>query len=84
MVNEFQYMMLGRLQSDCEYFLGNGHGATKQLHQQSVSAQISEMKRIWNSLETKPEWLSMEEIEAYESKMTNFNSEVCQWCVATN
>jgi len=67
--NKFDYMLLGRLQSDCEYFLGNGNGNEEQLHQLTVDAQISKMKELWNRLQEKPEWLSMEEIEDYEIAM---------------
>jgi len=69
--NTFNYMMLGRMQSDCDYFLGNGNGNEGQLHQLSVDAQIKEMKRLWNNLpeDGKPEWLSMNDILEYESKM---------------
>ena len=71
------YMMLGRLQMDCEYFINNmGRYDTdehikKHLWAGSVDEQIKEMKKLWNSLPIKPEWLSMEEILVYESKMKN-------------
>ena len=68
------YMMLSRLQHDCEYFLGNGKGSEKHLHQGSVEKQIAYMKKIWNGLSKKPEWLSMEEIEDYENKMKNYET----------
>jgi len=63
------YMMLSRLQQDCEYFLGNGNRSEKNLWAGNVDAQIKEMKRLWNILQEKPEWLSMEEILDYEEKM---------------
>ena len=69
---EFDYMMLSRLQSDCEYFLGNGKGSVKRLHQGSVEGQIAEMKKIWNALKEKPEWLTMEQINDYENQMKNY------------
>jgi hypothetical protein len=70
--NKFTYMMLGRLKDDCEYFLGNGHGNPKVLHQLNVKDQIKEMKRLWNELpeDEKPEWLSMEDIQDYEKRMS--------------
>lgn len=71
---QFQYMMLSRLKSDCEYFLGNGGGAEKHLWAGSVQGQIDEMKKIHNLLEIKPEWLSMEEIEVYETKMKGYEN----------
>jgi len=69
---EFDYMMLNRLQSDCEYFLNYGKGSERVLHQGSVEKQIAEMKKIWNALKEKPEWLSMEQINDYENKMKNY------------
>lgn len=64
--SEYQYMLLDRLKTDCEYFLGNGNRNEKHLWAGSVDAQIKEMKKIWNSLKEKPEWLTMEDINNYE------------------
>lgn len=70
-VNRHTYMMLGRLQSDNEYFLGYGNRNPKQLWAGNVDDQIEEMKKLWNELPEygKPEWLSMEDIEEYERQM---------------
>jgi hypothetical protein len=70
-VNKFDYMMLDRLRSDNEYYLGNGNRNPKNLWAGSVDGQIEEMKKLWNQLpkDKKPEWLSMEDIEDYERKM---------------
>jgi hypothetical protein len=62
-------MLLGRLQMDCEYFLGEGLRNKKHLWAESVEEQISEMKSIFNSLAEKPDWISMEDILRYESEM---------------
>lgn len=69
--NPFTYMMLSRLQSDNDYFLGAGGRNENNLWAGSVDAQIDEMKRLWESLpeDGKPEWLSMEEILKYEKEM---------------
>ena len=67
--SEYQYMLLDRLKIDCEYFLGNGNRNEKHLWAGSVDAQIKEMKKIWNSLKEKPEWLTMEDINNYEKLM---------------
>ena len=67
--DEHNYMMLGRLKSDCEYFLGNGNGYEKHLWAGNVEEQIEEMKKLWNQVSTKPEWLTMKEIESYEKEM---------------
>ena len=66
---EYRYMLLDRLRSDCEYFLGNGNRNEKHLWAGSVDAQINEMKKIWNSLKEKPEWITMDDINNYEKKM---------------
>lgn len=66
---KFNYMMLSRLESDCKYFLGYGGRSERTLWAGSVEEQISEMKKLWNELEVKPEWLTMEQINDYEAKM---------------
>lgn len=66
---KFNYMMLSRLESDCKYFLGYGGRSERVLWAGSVEEQISEMKKLWNELEVKPEWLTMEQINDYEAKM---------------
>lgn len=69
--NEFNYMMLSRLKTDNDYFLGNGNRNPKHLWATNVEDQITEMKRLWNILPVKPEWLSMEDILNYEKQMTD-------------
>lgn len=64
-----QYMMLSRLQSDCDYFLGNGGGSERTLYYKNVEEHIAEMRKLWNELIEKPEWLSMEDIDRYEQEM---------------
>ncbi|ADM80123.1 hypothetical protein phiAS5_ORF0280 [Aeromonas phage phiAS5] len=66
---EFKYMLLSRMKSDCEYFLGFGNRSTRALWAGNVAEQIEGMKALWNSFDTKPEWLTMEQIEEYETKM---------------
>lgn len=66
---EYNYQLLDRLKSDCEYFLGNGNRNEKDLWAGNVNDQIAKMKEIYNSLEEKPEWLTMEEIDDYAAKM---------------
>lgn len=69
--NSFDYMMLSRLQSDCEYYLNYGNRSERVLPSGNVDEHIKHMKTIWNKLNVKPEWLSMEDIEEYEKKMKN-------------
>lgn len=63
------YMLLGRLQSDCDYFLGFGNGNEGRLWAGNVKDQIAEMKSIYNRLEVKPEWITMKDINKYERQM---------------
>lgn len=69
----FDYMMLSRLQSDCDYFLGYGRFDENRLWAGSVPDQIAEMKKIWKKFpkDEKPEWLSWAYILRYERKMSD-------------
>jgi hypothetical protein len=62
-------MMLNRLQSDCEYFLGFGAASERVLWAQNVHGQIREMKRIYAELTIKPRWLTEKKIRWYHRKM---------------
>lgn len=64
------YMMLSRLKGDCEYFLNHGNRCEKHLWAGNVAEQIAEMKGLWESLDEKPEWMTMKDIEEYEAKMS--------------
>lgn len=72
---EMDYMLLGRWESDCRYFLGNGNGYEGHLYFNNIEKHISEMKKMWLSFEEKPEWLSMENIEMYERDMLNLRNQ---------
>ena len=67
----FRYILLDRLWSDCEYFLGNGHKNEKDLWGLNVPDHISAMKVLWHSFpdDEKPEWLTIEQIQKYEQLM---------------
>jgi len=67
----FNYMMLSRLQMDCDYYLGNGNRYKKHLWAKDEKEQISEMKKIYNWFEKdkKPEWLTYDKILEYEKEM---------------
>ena len=67
-----QLIILSRLQSDCEYFLGNGNGNDTNLYNSNISEHIKAMKDLWIGLNTKPEWLGMKDIMHYERKMNSF------------
>lgn len=68
---EFRYRLLSRMQSDCEYYLGNGGMHERHLWAESAASQIAYMKALWESFpdDGKPEWLTMGQIEAYEEQM---------------
>jgi hypothetical protein len=70
---QFTYMMLDRLRSDNDYYLGYGNRSERNLWAGNVNDQIAEMKKLWNELpkDKKPEWLSMEDILEYEKNMKN-------------
>lgn len=67
----FRYMMLDRMRTDCEYYLGNGNRHAKNLWAKNEVEQIAYMKALWNSFgeDGKPEWLSYYKILDYEQKM---------------
>lgn len=51
-------MMLGRLQQDCEYYLGYGQRSERNLGADTVQDHIHATKRYYNQVPIKPEWLS--------------------------
>lgn len=65
----FNYMLLSRLQNDCDYFLGNGNGHEKYLWADTVEEHIQEMEKLYNNIKIKPEWLSKEDIQKYKIDM---------------
>lgn len=69
---ESRYRLLSRLKSDCDYFLGNNgrNRQNKHLWAGSVEEQIVQMRKLYNSLEDKPEWLTEDDIDHYEERMT--------------
>ena len=68
--DRFNYMLLDRLKSDCEYYLGyGGVNAKHSLWAQDEQAQIDKMREIYDSLKIKPKWLTMEQIDEYAARM---------------
>src|SRR5699024_10913013 len=57
---EYNYMLLVRLRSDCEYFLGYGNGSERHLWAGNIDEQIAKMKELYNSFtdDQKPEWIT--------------------------
>ena len=68
--HEYEYQLLDRLRTDCEYFLGAGNRATKNLYTGNVEEQIAKMRELYNILPEKPEWLTEQDIDRYEKLMT--------------
>ena len=71
--DEFKYMLLGRLESDCKYFLGFGGRSERNLWAGNVKDQIAKMRELHNEIRIKPEWLSLDQIAEYETKMSEEN-----------
>jgi len=67
----FEYSMLDRMRSQCDYYLGYGNRNKKHLAYDTEQEHIDTMKRRWNSLpaDKKPEWLTWEQILEYEKAM---------------
>lgn len=66
---KFEYMMLGRLQMDCKYYLGCGGRYAGHLWVKDEEKQIKEMRRIYKMLPVKPKWLKLKKINKYSKKM---------------
>lgn len=79
----FQYQLLGRLRSDCDYFLGAGQRNEKHLWAGSVQAQISKMRELYDAMPEKPKWLTAEDIERYEKQMAALETEAAGVDTAT-
>ena len=67
----FRYMLLDRMRSDCDYFLGCGHFQEEQLWAGNIADQIGYMKALWERFPAgmKPERLTMEQIISFEKQM---------------
>ena len=66
---EHEYLLLSRLKADCDYFLGAGGRVEKHLWAGNVREQIAKMRELYAALPEKPEWLTSEDIDRYESQM---------------
>nr|WP_162306329.1 LPD11 domain-containing protein [Brevibacillus laterosporus] len=69
--NRFNYMVLDRLRSDCDYYLGYGNRNKNRLYYNDEQRHIDQMKELYNSFpnDKKPEWLTYEQILNYEKLM---------------
>lgn len=69
--DKFNYMMLSRLKSDCDYYLGNGNRNPRNLWAGDEAKQIAKMREFYDKVSEEPEWLTKEDIDDYEDKMIN-------------
>lgn len=70
--NRFDYQLLDRLKTDCDYILGEGGpGAVKYLHQGTIEDQIAKMRELYDDIpdNAKPEWLTPADIDRYEREL---------------
>lgn len=69
----FEYQLLDRLRSDCEYYLSNGNRNKKYLWAGDEKKQIEKMKQLYKTLPKglKPSWISFKDIKKYEKRMKN-------------
>ena len=68
--DRLNYMLLSRLQQDCEYYLGyGGRNAQHSLWAQDEQQQINKMRELYELLPEKPEWLTREQIDEYAARM---------------
>lgn len=67
----FRYMLLDRLQADCEYYLGYGNRNSRRLWAGSEAEQIEFMIKLYDSFkeDEKPLWLTREKIMEYSKEM---------------
>lgn len=76
----FPYQMLDRLKSDCKYILGAVKDESedykvpldiinKFLWFHDIDKQVALMRGIYDRLEEKPEWISLEDIDGFEKDL---------------
>lgn len=67
--HKFDYQLLDRCRSDCEYYLNDGNRKEDILWGKSIEEYIRKMKDLYCLLPEKPEWLTFAQIEEYERRM---------------
>lgn len=73
-----EYILLGRLKSDCDYYLGWGKQNPDCLYYHDENKHINAMKNIYNNLSDKPQWLTEYDLKRLEEIMCNrdINNEI--------
>ena len=68
--DRFNYMMLDRLRCDCDYYLNyGGRDPQHSLWAHDEQKQIDKMRELYDLLQIKPEWLTIEQIDEYAARM---------------
>lgn len=67
--DEYNYQLLGRLQLDCDMYLNNPN--PNKLWAKNVPDQIAMMRKVYDAIKNKPDWITPEDIDEYEILMTN-------------
>lgn len=68
--DSFKYQLLDRMKGDCEYYISNKENdENNHLWGKSAKDHIEYMKKLYNSFDEKPEWLTMRDIENFEKRM---------------
>ena len=68
-----EYQLLARLRSDCEYSLNTGEN---KLWAGNAQEQIEKMRELYNGLEVKPEWITLKDIDEYEKRFNEIDSDI--------
>lgn len=68
-LDTFNYQLLGRLQQDCEHYLGFGVRNKDHLWALDEAEQIQKMRELHATLPENPEWISLADIDRYEAAM---------------
>lgn len=83
-----ELMLLDRMRTDCEYFLGNGFGSKRHIWAGSVESQAAAMRSILGNIpeDERPDWMDERTIAEYERAMLlareiakSFGGESVQW-----
>ena len=75
----YKYQLLGRMKSDCLYFLGYGNRSS-QLWGGTIIEHIEYMQVLYSLIIEKPEWLTNEEIEQFKQNMLETSKGACEIC----
>ena len=71
----YLYEFLHRLMIDCEYALATSTDqgiAEYRLWAKNGKDQIAKMREIYNQLEIKPDWITLEDIDEYERRFNEY------------